>query len=151
MSTVCLHLILFTSLIWTSAVYLHLYIRHLATSFVDIDTKVDLIDYDVNYEEGNEFKKLRNIPTVEECRQKCLEESQCKYYVWRGSTRRKQCLLKSSSLWIPKYEEGTVSGTKFQLFVYKNFWDFSCLFTLRRRISAICLHRSNVFQLFVYI
>merc|ERR1711860_347278 len=46
------------------------------------------IDYDVNYEEGDEFKKLRNIPTVEECRQKCLEESQCKYYVWRGSTRR---------------------------------------------------------------
>ena len=40
---------------------------------------------------------------------------------------------------------------EFQLFVYKNFWDFSCLFTLRRRISAICLHRSNVFQLFVYI
>ena len=69
------------------------------------------IDYDVNYEEGDEFKKLRNIPTVEECRQKCLEESQCKYYVWRGSTRRKQCLLKSSGLWVPKYEEGTVSGT----------------------------------------
>ena len=99
------------------------------TSFVDTKTKVDLIDYDVNYEEGNEFKKLRNIPTVEECRQKCLEESQCKYYVWRGSTRRKQCLLKSSSLWIPKYEEGTVSG----------------------RISAVCLQFFLGFQLFVYI
>jgi len=69
------------------------------------------IDYDVNYEEGDEFKKLRNIGTVEECRQKCLQESQCKYYVWRGSTRRKQCLLKSSGLWVPKYEEGTISGT----------------------------------------
>ena len=99
------------------------------TSFVDTKTKVDLIDYDVNYEEGNEFKKLRNIPTVEECRQKCLEESQCKYYVWRGSTRRKQCLLKSSSLWIPKYEEGTVSGT-----------NFSCLFTKIHGISSVCLH-----------
>ena len=40
---------------------------------------------------------------------------------------------------------------EFQLFVYKIFWDFICLFTLRRRILAICLHRSNVFQLFVYI
>ena len=69
------------------------------------------IDYDVNYEEGDEFKKLRNIPTVEECRLKCLEEPECKFYVWRGSTRRKQCLLKSSGLWVPKYEEGTVSGT----------------------------------------
>ena len=40
---------------------------------------------------------------------------------------------------------------EFQLFVYKIFWDFICLFTLRRRILAICLHWSNVFQLFVYI
>ena len=112
-----------------------IYIRHLATSFVDIDTKVDLIDYDVNYEEGNEFKKLRNIPTVEECKQKCLEESQCKYYVWRGSTRRKQCLLKSSSLWIPKYEEGTVSGMKICLHRLINF---SYLF-MNCTISAVCL------------
>ena len=40
-----------------------------------------------------------------------IRESQCKYYVWRGSTRRKQCILESSGLWVPKYEEGTISGT----------------------------------------
>ena len=69
------------------------------------------IDYDINYEEGDEFKKIRNVESIEACRQLCLKESECKYYVWKGASRRKQCLLKSSGLWIPKYESGTISGT----------------------------------------
>ena len=86
------------------------------------------VDDDVNYQEGDQFKSIRNIDSAEECRQQCLNESRCKYYVWKGNSKRKNCLLKSSGLWIPKLEQGTVSGTvsgdcKFQKTDFYGFCD----------------------------
>ena len=45
-------------------------------------------------------------------RQQCLSDSQCEFYVWKGFSSGKTCHLKSSSLWLPTYESGTVSGKK---------------------------------------
>merc|ERR1711971_595941 len=69
------------------------------------------IDHDVNYQEGDEFKTINNVGSVEACRQQCLSDSQCEFYVWKGFSSGKTCHLKSSSLWLPTYESGTVSGT----------------------------------------
>ena len=46
------------------------------------------------------------------CRQQCLSDSQCEFYVWKGFSSSKTCHLKSSSLWLPTYESGSVSGKK---------------------------------------
>ena len=46
------------------------------------------------------------------CRQQCLSDPQCEFYVWKGFSSGKTCHLKSSSFWLPTYESGTVSGKK---------------------------------------
>jgi len=69
------------------------------------------IDHNINYQEGDQFKSIRNIESLESCRDECLNEAQCRYYVWQNSVRGKSCFLKSSGLWVPKYESGTISGT----------------------------------------
>ena len=51
------------------------------------------------------------VQSANDCRRLCIDESNCKYFVWRGNSKRKACLLKSSSLWLPKLEPGTISGT----------------------------------------
>lgn len=65
------------------------------------------VDLDVNYNEGDQFKEINNVDSPEQCRQLCVSEPQCQYYVWSGS----KCSLKGSSLWIPRLESGTVSGS----------------------------------------
>ena len=67
------------------------------------------VDYDVNYQEGDQFKSIPRVQSVDECRLLCLRENNCKYYVWRGDKKRKPCLLKSSGLWLPKLETGKLS------------------------------------------
>ena len=68
------------------------------------------IDHDVNYQEGDEFRSINNIGSVESCRQQCLSENECQFYVWKGFSRSKTCHLKASGIWLPEYESGTVSG-----------------------------------------
>ena len=68
------------------------------------------IDYDVNYQDGDEFRSINNVRSVEACRQQCLSDSQCEFYVWEGFSRSKTCHLKASAIWFPEYESGTVSG-----------------------------------------
>ena len=65
----------------------------------------------MNYQEGDQFKSIPRVQSVDECRLLCIRENNCKYYVWRGNAKRKPCLLKSSGLWLPKLETGTISGS----------------------------------------
>ena len=71
------------------------------------------IDHDVNYEDGDEFRSINNVGSVESCRQECLSETECQFYVWKGFSRSKTCHLKASGFWVPEYESGTVSGKLF--------------------------------------
>ena len=57
--------------------------------------------------------------SVEACRQQCLSESRCEFYVWKGFSSQKTCSLKASSLWLPAYESGTVSGKRIKKIVLK--------------------------------
>ena len=78
------------------------------------------IDYDVNYEEGEEFRIINNVNSVESCRQKCLGESKCIHYAWKGFSRNKTCHLKASAIWKSskvEYEYGTVSGKEMMLLI----------------------------------
>merc|ERR1711935_90843 len=42
------------------------------------------IDHEVDYQEGDEFKTINNVKSVESCRQECLSETKCQFYVWKG-------------------------------------------------------------------
>lgn len=69
------------------------------------------VDYEINYEEGGQFKRINNVASAELCRQQCTSEPRCNHWTWKGSSTNKRCLLKSSALFTPRSESGTVSGT----------------------------------------
>ena len=90
------------------------------------------IDHDIDYQEGDEFKTINNVGSVEACRQQCLSESRCEFYVWKGFSSQKTCSLKASSLWLPTYESGTVSGKSIaQKIVLKNCHEIVFFFQSR--------------------
>jgi hypothetical protein len=69
------------------------------------------IDYDVEYDGGDQFKRINKVGNAEECRKLCVNEPACNYYTYKGTTNRKPCFLKKTADWIPKLGSGSVSGT----------------------------------------
>ena len=70
------------------------------------------VDYNVLYEEGDEFKVVDNVSTAQECRFECLTTQRsdgCRFYSW--SKLNKKCYLMNEELWFPTIEKNAVSGT----------------------------------------
>ena len=70
------------------------------------------VDYNVRYEDGDEFKIVDSVATAQECRFECLASQRsdgCRFYSWSAAT--KKCYLMKDELWIPTIEKNAVSGT----------------------------------------
>jgi hypothetical protein len=87
----------------------------------DLDTNEELnqhfqrgeycVDYNVRYEDGDEFEIVEKVQSGQECRFECLAKQQsqgCRYYSWSRS--EKKCYLMKDDLWTPVVEKDAVSG-----------------------------------------
>ena len=68
-------------------------------------------DYDIQYNRGGQIKRFNNVPNADVCRARCINNGECKHWTWKGSSRRKQCILVKNGNYKTVYQKGSVSGT----------------------------------------
>ena len=76
-----------------------------------VETKEVCGDFDIHYSRGGQLQRFNNIPSADVCRARCIQHGECRYWTWRGSSRRKQCILVRNDNYKPVYQKGTISGT----------------------------------------
>jgi hypothetical protein len=72
------------------------------------------VEYGAVYTGGDESRVINNLNNADECRARCLQEHDCKYYSFRSGRRnRKKCSLHSAQGFEVMSGTQAISGTPF--------------------------------------
>ena len=86
-------------------------LRPVSTSSPVAAGKEVCADYNVRYSGGGQLARFDAVENADRCRSLCQGNGRCKYWTWKGDTKRRRCVLVKNEGYRAEVHRGSVSGT----------------------------------------
>ena len=105
------------------------------------------VEYDTIYRNGSLIRGYKNIPSVEDCRARCIGHKKgCLYYTYLGLNDKKRCLLYSSGNFDLRRRKGAVSGAvsgECSTLPFDNMKSCTCVDLKEEKAAAAAINNNN--------